>query len=132
LYAEHRFRLGCATAAPQRPLAVWQQFENGRMLWQDDTNRVTVLYNDSSTASFLVDDPNSDSFELSEELKGAIGYVWDSNPAVASKIGDPLQKEEAAADFLVQEFVDGTILSLQNDTLQTIIIFTDLNQWQIP
>ncbi|WP_420643343.1 protein kinase domain-containing protein [Candidatus Leptofilum sp.] len=132
LYAAHRFQLGCPQSGVTRPLSVWQQFANGRMLWREDTDTVYVLYNDFTMNAFLVDQPGLAGFQVSELIKGAIGYVYDSNTAVAAKLGQPEDQERQAADVTLQQFSNGFIISWQDEGLQTNLIYLDANEWQNP
>jgi serine/threonine protein kinase len=132
LYASVRFQLGCAQSGVTQPMSVWQQFENGRMLWRKDTNTVYVLYNDYTSAAFVVDEPWLEGFQVSDLIKGANGYVYDSNTAVAAKLGDPEDQERAATDVTVQDFSKGFIISWQDETIQTNIIFLEASEWQTP
>jgi hypothetical protein len=102
------------------------------MLWREDTDRVYVLDNDGTMNSFLVDDPSLGDFEESDLIKGAIGYVWRSNSAVANKLGQPQAQERQAADVTIQDFSNGFIISWRETNLQTNLIFLEVNQWQTP
>ncbi|MCA9943796.1 MAG: hypothetical protein KC449_09960, partial [Anaerolineales bacterium] len=132
LHAEYQFRLGCAESGVTQPQSVWQPFEHGRILWRQDTNTVYVLYDDFSLSSFVVDDASLAGFAESELVKGAIGYVWRTNTAVSSKIGQPTDQEREAADVNLQDFSQGFIISWQETSLQTNLLFLDLEQWQTP
>ena len=89
LYDNNQSRLGCATSEVVQPQAVWQHFENGRMLWREDTDEVYVLYDNGSTNNFLVNDPALSDFRESELIKGAIGYVYSTYTAVSANLGLP-------------------------------------------
>lgn len=128
----HRLQLGCPTSEVKQPTAVWQSFANGRMLWRQDTDQVYVLYDDRSVDTFVVDSPSLAGFEVSELVKGAIGYVYDTNSAVSSKIGPPEDQERQAADVMIQDYSFGFIISWQESGLQTNLIFLGANQWQTP
>lgn len=132
LYDEHRLQLGCATSGVNQPVSVWQQFANGRMLWRQDTDQVYVLYDDFSVDTFVVDSPSLAGFQVSELVKGAIGYVYDTYSAVSSKIGAPVDQEKQAADVTIQDFSFGFIISWQENGLQTNLIFLGATQWQSP
>ncbi|MCC6605147.1 MAG: protein kinase [Anaerolineae bacterium] len=128
----HRLQLGCPTSEVKQPTAVWQSFANGRMLWRQDTDQVYVLYDDRSVDTFVVDSPSLAGFEVSELVKGAIGYVYDTYSDVSSKIGPPEDQERQAADVTIQDFSFGFIISWQESGLQTNLIFLGANQWQTP
>ncbi len=132
LYATHQFRLGCAVGGVVQPQSVWQPFANGRMLWRQDTDTVYLLANDRTAEAFLVNQPGLAGFEVNELLKGAIGYVYDTNTAVATKLGPPQDVEREAADVTLQDFTKGFIISWQADGLQTNLIFLEAKQWQTP
>ena len=132
LYATDRFQLGCPQSGVNQPVSVWQEFANGRILWREDTDTAYVLYNDHTLATFVVDQPGLEGFELSPLVKGAIGYVYDSQTAVANKIGNPVDAEQQAADVFIQDFSKGFIISWQDEGTQTNLIFLDVNQWQTP
>ncbi len=128
----HRLLLGCPTSGVNQPMSVWQSFANGRMLWRQDTDQVYVLYDDSSVATFVVNSADLAGFQVSELVKGAIGYVYDTYSAVSSKIGPPEDQERQAADVTIQDFSLGFIISWQESGLQTNLIFLGANQWQTP
>ncbi len=102
------------------------------MLWRQDTDQVYVLYDDSSVETFVVNSADLAGFQVSELVKGAIGYVYDTNSAVSSKIGSPEDQERQAADVTIQDFSLGFIISWQESGLQTNLIFLGANQWQTP
>ncbi|MBK8900435.1 MAG: protein kinase [Anaerolineaceae bacterium] len=132
LYEANRLQLGCPISGVNQPMSVWQPFANGRMLWRQDTDQVYVLYDDFSLETFVVDSPNLAGFQVSELVKGAIGYVYDTYSAVSSKIGPPEDQEQQAADVMIQEFSHGFIISWQDNGPQTNLIFLGANQWQSP
>ncbi|MCA9920343.1 MAG: hypothetical protein KC445_20445, partial [Anaerolineales bacterium] len=132
LYLANRIRLGCAQSVVTQPLSVWQPFANGRILWRKDTDTVYVLYNDRTLDTFLVNQPGLEGFQVSELIKGAIGYVYDSNTAVATKLGAPQDQERQAADVFIQEFSNGFIISWQDEGTQTNLVFLEAEEWQIP
>lgn len=132
IFDENRFRLGCAANEMVSPMLVWQQFANGRILWREDTDQVYVLYNDNSIETFLVDDPALADFHVSALIKGAIGYVYSSNSAVATKLGNPSDEEKQAADVMIQDFLKGFIISWRDGTERTHIVLLEANQWQNP
>lgn len=102
------------------------------MLWRQDTDQVYVLYDDFFLETFVVDSPNLDGFQVSELVKGAIGYVYDTYSAVSSKIGMPEDQERQVADVMIQDFSLGFIISWQENGLQTNLVFLGANQWQMP
>ena len=132
LYATYRFELGCAQSGVTQPMSVWQQFANGRILWRKDTNTVYVLYNDRTLDTFLVDEPGLEGFEVSTLIKGAIGYVYANETAVATKLGQPQDQEQEAADVFIQAFSKGFIISWEDAGTQTNLIFLDTKEWQTP
>ncbi|MBK7894242.1 MAG: protein kinase [Anaerolineaceae bacterium] len=132
LHATYRFQLGCAQSGVIQPLSVWQEFANGRMLWRKDTDTVYVLYNDRTLDTFVVNDPGLEGFQVSELIKGAIGYVYDNETAVATKLGAPLDQEQQAADVAIQTFRKGFIISWQDEGTQINLIFLDEGEWRIP
>lgn len=102
------------------------------MLWRQDTDQVYVLYDDFSVDTFVVDSPSLAGFQVSELVKGAIGYVYDTYSAVSSKIGAPVDQEKQAADVTIQDFSFGFIISWQENGLQTNLVFLGATQWQSP
>lgn len=132
IYEQHRQRLGCPESGVNLPTSVWQPFEHGRMLWRQDTDTVYALYNDGTMNAFLVNDPSLGDFRESDLIKGAIGYVWNSNSAVSQKLGQPQDQERQAADVMVQDFSNGFIISWRETNLQTNLIFLEVNEWQTP
>ena len=132
LYAENRFRLGCATSEVLRPQTVWQQFAGGRMLWRGDDDSVTVLYNNGTIDYFIVDDPALADFRVSDLIKGAIGFVHTSESWVATQLGQPVAEEMEAADVTIQDFSNGFVISWNDNGLQTNLILLQANQWQTP
>ncbi|MEZ4592699.1 MAG: hypothetical protein R3D55_16365 [Chloroflexota bacterium] len=132
LHATYRFQLGCAQSGVTQPMSVWQEFANGRILWRKDTDTVYVLYNDRTLNTFVVDEPGLEGFQVSELIKGAIGYVYDSETAVANKLGAPLDQERQAADVSLQTFQYGFIISWEDQGMQTNLVFLEENEWRTP
>ncbi len=131
-YEQHRVQLGCPESGVNQPMSVWQPYEHGRILWRQDTDRVYVLFDDGTMSSFLVNDPSLRDFWVSDSIKGAIGYVYDSNTAVSQKLGQPQDQEREAADVTIQDFSNGFIIAWRETNLQTNLIFLEVNQWQTP
>lgn len=111
VWAAHRDRLGCSdTTYTLSPLAVYQRFSSGMMVWEANRDkRVYVLFGngafglyDVSAASSPYSSPNR------SNLQGAIGYVWDTFPA-ARAVGEPQGTEQIVSQFDIQYFDGGVI-----------------------
>jgi hypothetical protein len=112
------------TPAPQRcPLdtavasaAAEQLFENGRMIWLENTGSIFVFYNDGQFQRFedvwQPGDPESDPAllppeDLYQPIRG-FGNVWREQPAVRERLGWALAPEQGFSTLLQAEHHEGS------------------------
>ncbi len=93
---------GCPTGPALDVGASYQEFENGVMIWRQDTNEIYVLYTDGTASYFLQQDyallPDAviaDAPPLDRQIPGGgFGKVWGNAPAVRAKLGWALSDEQ--------------------------------------
>jgi hypothetical protein len=93
---------GCPTGQVAETGAVFQSFENGSMVWRQDTNEVYVFFSDGTAAYFLerdyanLPDPQiTDAPPLDRQAPGSgFGKVWANAPGARAKLGWALDVEQ--------------------------------------
>jgi hypothetical protein len=123
-------------ASPSTIGGAYQRFENGTMVWRQDTSQIYVFLNDGTWRSF------ADTFEEGDRESDAafappagkmqpirgFGKVWRDNPDVREKLGWALAKE-AAQPAAVHTFERGVILRYGPLLFVAIGIDTDRGTW---
>ena len=108
--------LGCATAPAAHVWAAWQPFEDGAMLWRDDTKQIYILYAggtwrataDTWDGSGLQGKRGNPPASLQAPERG-IGYAWESDDTVFDRLGWATDQERGTC-VLVQKFEGGEVL----------------------
>ena len=126
LFEQYQTSLGCPVSPEIQTSSAFQPFNNGLMIWRHDTQEVLILYSDRTLAAHTVSD--IEPYDETELHKGAFGYVWLTDPAVAARLGAPLEVEKVADDFAIQDFTQGAILQFTNHPYN-YILFTTTNTW---
>ncbi|MBI5957688.1 MAG: hypothetical protein HY866_03065, partial [Chloroflexi bacterium] len=93
---------GCPSSQVIETGAVYQSFENGSMVWRQDTNEVYVFFSDNTAAYFLerdyanLPDPQiPEAPPLDRQAPGSgFGKVWANAPGVRAKLGWALDVEQ--------------------------------------
>jgi hypothetical protein len=93
---------GCPTSAAADVGASYQEFENGFMIWRQDTNEIYVFYSDGTASYFLQQDyaqlPDpviKEAPPLDRQIPGGgFGKVWFNAPNVELKLGWALSDEQ--------------------------------------
>lgn len=91
----------CPTSAPVKTDAAYQRFENGAMIWNAHTDRITVLFDNGVSISFP-DTWNDETINfgqnpppgLEQPVRG-FGKVWLENPSVRNDLGWATAAEQA-------------------------------------
>lgn len=110
--------LGCPIASGLEGVSTaYAPFEGGQMLWRGDTDTIYVLTNDSRWMSFPNTwQPGWPEYSCGEEsspptpVRG-FGRVWCNQPEVQAALGAVTALEIGDGGGIVQEFVNGTILT---------------------
>jgi hypothetical protein len=129
--------LGWARQAnPSTIGGAYQRFENGTMVWRQDTSQIYVFFNDGTWRSF------ADTFEEGDRESDAafappagkmqpirgFGKVWRDNPDVREQLGWAMAKE-AAQPAEVHTFERGVILRYGPLLFVAIGIDIDRGTW---
>jgi serine/threonine protein kinase len=128
--AEH---LGCPTNNGGSVQMVQETFQNGRMFWREDIDKIYVLYNNGSWAryddiwkegqpEYSCDGPPSPP----TPLRG-FGKIWCTYPNVRSDLGNATTHEWAEVNR-VQDFSGGLII--QDDSGHTYTLLADDGSWR--
>ena len=128
IYPEFADRLGCVQSPELDPFAVYQLYQNGLMVWREDSNTIYVVYYAESYEIHPVTLPADQEFYLNDLTKGAIGYLWSNNPLIQSQLGNPLEAEMGASEFTLQEFANGTIFYFKENNANTYVLMADQNE----
>lgn len=110
--------LGCPITPGSAAInTAYAPFEGGQMLWRGDTDTVYVLTNDGRWMSYANEwQPGDPEYACGEEsspptpLRG-FGRVWCDHPDVRDALGAVTAAEIGDSAGVVQEFVNGTILT---------------------
>jgi len=121
-------RLSCATNQEHRTSAAFQYYENGTAIWREDIDRVYVLYNNGAFA-FFRGDAGPEGYFHSDLLKGAFGYLWNTNETVRSRLGQPITIEMVANDFAAQDFAGGVAFYFYDNGGNSFALFNDNYTW---
>jgi serine/threonine protein kinase len=123
-------QLGCAV---NQPYTIWmaeESFERGRMLWREDTDSMSVLYNDGSWASYQdiwqegdpdYSCPESAPTESPPTPIRGFGKIWCTYSTVRDGLGWATNSERGD-NATVQKFESGSIL--RTDAGTTYILYT--------
>ena len=133
LWAQHQNKLGCAINTVQTPAAAYQSFDQGMMVWREDTEQVYVMGKNGSVSVHTVNDPALAGYYDTENLKGAFGYLWNTQATVRDQLGNPLYPEQIASDFAIQDFANGTIFYFtDNGAREYALTLTSPRAWLNP
>lgn len=133
----------CPLAAPNAAQAVYQEFENGYMVWVSNQDAVYVMYSDAAPPRWeafrdffnegMVEDSseyvNAPSDTLWQPRRG-FGLLWRDNTTVRNRIGWATQQWELPYSVQVQTGNDGSIY-ISRPTTGVFSLFPDGNHWQI-
>lgn len=106
----------CPLATAVTTAAAEQLFENGRMIWLENSNTILVLYNDGQFAQFddtwQPGDPESDPAivppaERYQPQRG-FGEIWRDQPSVRERLGWALAPEQGFSTMIQQEHHEGS------------------------
>ena len=130
----------CPRNTPLADQGVYQQFENGYMIWVRRTDAIYVLYNDSTNPRWEVYrdyfvEGMPEKFNMApppnrwEPVRG-FGLLWRNNPTVRSRIGWATQQRELPYSVQLQIGDDNAIFL--NDPSGNIFGLTsDRNSWTL-
>jgi serine/threonine-protein kinase len=114
----------------------YQRFDNGAMLWREDTRQIYVFFNDGTWRSFAdtfaEGDPESDPALAPpggklQPIRG-FGKVWRDNEEVRAQLGWATAKETAQKGD-VHNFARGAILRFGPLLFITLGVDTDRGTW---
>ncbi|MFQ6100498.1 MAG: extracellular solute-binding protein [Anaerolineae bacterium] len=134
-YPDLLLALGCPIGEPLETWAAEEQFQNGRMFWQEDTLQIHIVY-DIGTFQIEPDryvegDPEDACPDVGEAPEGLIKPVrgfnwhWCNTPGVRDALGWALERE-MGYDAVWQELEHGHVLQSR---LNDIFIFRDDGTW---
>lgn len=112
--------LGCPRAAARSVWTAWEPFQNGAMLWRNDTDQVTVVYNgggwrtlpdqwDQQTPPPARGQPPAG---LQAPVRG-FGWIWGNGDEVFAGLGWATDEEKGVC-MLVQDFERGFVFAKSN------------------
>lgn len=130
----------CPRNVPLADQGVYQQFENGYMMWVRRTDAIYVLYNDAVTPRWEVyrdyfvegmpQEFNETPPEFRWEPVRGFGLLWRNNNAVRTRIGWATQEHETPYSVKLQIGNDNAIFL--NDPSGNIFGLTpDRNSWSL-
>jgi hypothetical protein len=130
----------CPRNVPLADQGVYQQFENGYMMWVRRTDAIYVLYNDSTEPrwevfrDYFVEGMPQDFDETPPENRWepvrGFGLLWRNNTAVRTRIGWATQQQETPYSVKLQMGNDNAIFL--DDPLGNIFGLTpDRNSWSL-
>jgi len=116
-----RSRQGCPTGQARVVWSAWQPFENGGMLWRQDTDQVAVYYGNGNVVTLkdqwdqVTPWPTRGSTPSGRvaPVRG-FGWIWGTNIDVYNGLGWGLDEEKGICS-LIQPLERGYILSSTND-----------------
>lgn len=130
LYAEYAADIGCPLTSAQQPRATFQLYENGLMVWRQDTETIYVLYYDGVFATYAANLSQGATFFEDDLHKGPMGYLWDSNNLVRQQLGAPEDSEMGTSEFTLQDFMSGTIFYFTENRQNTYVLLAGTRQWR--
>ncbi len=123
-------------ASPITTGGAYQQFENGTMVWRQDTSQIYVFFNDGTWRSFAdtfkEGDRESDPTLLPpggklQPIRG-FGKVWRDHEGLRDKLGWAVAKE-TAQPAEIHAFERGTIMRFGPLLFITLGVDTDQGTW---
>lgn len=114
----------CPLSAPTASNGVYQQFQNGTMIWVGSGDAIYVLYNDANQPRWQVfrdyfdqSNPSMAYLDAAPRQIGnnfwsprrGFGLLWEQNPTVNSRIGAALEQWEQPYSVQAQTASDGSI-----------------------
>jgi hypothetical protein len=130
----------CPRNVPLADQGVYQQFENGYMMWVRRTDAIYILYNDNTNPrwevfrDYFVEGMPQDFNEVPpasrwEPVRG-FGLLWRNNLAVRNRIGWATQQQETPYSVKLQMGDDNAIFL--NDPSGNIFgLVSDRNSWAL-
>jgi hypothetical protein len=131
----------CPSVPPTVSMAVFQEFENGLMIWIQQTDLIYVMYNTLAPAweiypdmfdeGMAEEDPDWElppSQETFQPRRG-FGMLWRGNAQVRQRIGWAVEKWEVPYSSTVQEAEDGTIM-LQDPYNGVVTLLPNQQDWE--
>jgi len=117
-----RSRQGCPTGQSRVTWSAWQPFENGGMLWHEDTDQVAIFYGNGNAVTLkdqwdqVTPWPSRGSPPQGRvaPVRG-FGWIWGTHEEVYGGLGWGLDEEKGICS-LVQSFERGYIFRSTNDT----------------
>jgi len=115
-------RLGCPSEPAGEDVLVQQGFQNGVMIWRQETGTITVLFDDGiweeHEDTWLAGDPE---YSCGDPLtpptpRRSFGKLWCAGDALRSRLGVAIALETNAVT-LVQPFVGGLLLTFDGQPL---------------
>jgi serine/threonine-protein kinase len=113
--------LGCATGGTYGSWMAFENFENGRMIWREDTDRIYAIYNNGRWSSYgdiwYESDPEfaCGTQQSPPTPKRGFGKIWCTYGEVQSGLGNATTGESGENGTL-QSFTNGTIVSIGGRT----------------
>ncbi len=112
-----RSDLGCPVGAAQIIWAAWQPFERGALLWRDDRDQVTVLYQGAGWSTLpdqwdqVSPPPQRGTPPAGRQapIRG-FGWIWGNSEQVFNGLGWAVDQEKGVC-LLVQDFERGFVLT---------------------
>jgi hypothetical protein len=132
----------CPLNLPTASQGVFQQFQNGYMVWVEHVDLIYVMYNDGQLPRWEAqrDYFNEGMTEESSEFDSApapnlwqprrgFGLLWRTNATIRNRIGWAVQEWEQPYSVQVQRATDGTIYVSQPAGSAVFALFTSGNNW---
>lgn len=132
----------CPLNAPTASQGVFQQFQNGYMVWVEYLDIIYVMYNDgqsprwSAYRDYFVEGmieetgnfENAPAPQLWQPRRG-FGLLWRTDTGVRNRIGWSVQADEQPYSTQVQRSTDGTIYISQPAGLSVFALFPNGANW---
>ncbi len=127
LGTELQSRLGCVQGAAYATDAAEELFQNGRMIWRKDNDRIYAIYNsgrwESHADTWLEGDPDyscGGSETPPTPIRG-FGRAWCNFASIRNGLGNAVDGERGLG-ITVQQFANGFIVRTDN---QTMVLYND-------